>query len=87
MMLTALTIYFSICALVLIGYAIGVYDERHHGPAAAQLELDKELAEYYASRGNVLYDPSIEEALHLMDVDDEILSQKIMKHGHLRRVK
>lgn len=86
-MMTALIVYFSMCGLVLIGYMIGVYNERHYGPAAAQLELDKEMAEYYASRGNALYDPSIEDALAQLDLDNEVLSRTILKHGHLRRVK
>lgn len=86
-MMTALVIYFVACVIFLIGFMFGVYNERHYGPVAAQLELDRELAEHYASKAHTLYDPTIEDALAKMDTDHEVLSRTIVKHGHLRRVK
>jgi hypothetical protein len=36
------------CALLGLGYFIGVKDERKNGPAACQKIMDAEIAEYYA---------------------------------------
>jgi hypothetical protein len=40
--------YLAACAILAIGYMIGVRDERENGPAACQRIMDEEIAQYRA---------------------------------------
>jgi hypothetical protein len=73
--------YFGACFLLVIGYMIGVNDERKHGPAAAQKELDKQIAEYYTTQDQ--WD-SLD--ISLRELDNDVASKQIGKYSHLRLV-
>lgn len=73
--------YFATMILLIVGYFIGMLDERRNGRAAAQKQLDREIEHF---NEEVRLWQAVEDALP----PDKLVTQKRNKgHKHLRLIK
>jgi hypothetical protein len=69
--------YFAGILILVVGYVLGVIDERKNGPAADQKRLDIEVAAYYGMKNEFA---ELEESLRC--IDNEVSSKSIIKFSN-----
>lgn len=79
-----LYLYIGGFLLLVIGYMIGVRDERKNGPAACQKEMDRQVAEYHQDLNE--WD-ELAKTIEAAEIDFGPASKKIRQYGNLRLVK
>ncbi len=73
-----LYVYVGVFLLLVVGYMIGVRDERRHGAAAAQKASDIQTAAYYTQK----------EVWDVVEgVFDAPMKKQSKQYGHLRLIK